>query len=640
MCGIAGKYFFSADRSVEGAVLERMAEALRHRGPDDGGIWIDGRVGLASRRLAILDLSANGAMPMSDENGRARITYNGEVYNFPELREELVRDGVRFRSGTDTEVVLHLYLRDGISFLSRLRGMFALAIWDTAREELIFARDRLGQKPLYYARSASGITFASEIRSLLQDPSVEREIESGALHHFLAYQFVPGEKTAFRQIRKLPAAHYMTVRGDRVDIRRYWDVDFQPKRAISFDAAAEELHELLSESTRMRMISDVPIGGFLSGGLDSAAVVALMSRHSGEPVRTFSIGFHEESFNELPYAGLVADRYATEHHPFLYEPDAVRDLPDIVWAFGDPFGDASAIPTFHLARRAKREVTVVLNGDGGDEAFAGYDRYRGMLFLRYVRALPRFVRSALRASIAPFPEAGTYGNRLSRIKRFLDAGDGTPGAGYASLMTQFGPVLRKRLYSTEFATLTESEDPAALIEAAVRDSDGEDIVERVMEADRLYYLQDNLLPKVDITTMMTSLEARSPFLDHEVVEFAARLPRDYKLRGKVSKAVLKHAMKSHVPAEIIGRRKQGFGTPLHEWFRGELRSFAYDTLLDRRSRERGLFDPEALETFLGDHVARRENHGLRIWCLLCLETWFRTYIDRPREELTGPLAVD
>ncbi len=643
MCGIAGKLHYDPAHPVDEALIRRMTAALRHRGPDDEGVWTAGPIGLGNRRLAIIDLSPAGHQPMSNETGTVWITYNGEIYNHQELRADLERRGHRFRSTSDTETILHLYEEHGRDCVQYLRGMFAFALWDGRLRRLFLARDRFGKKPLLYAETAAGLTFASEIKALLQDPAVSRDVDELALHHYLTYGYVPGPQTAFQQIRKLPPASTLLwdAACGRISIERYWTLRYTPKLDISEEEAAGQLLALLRQATRLRLISEVPLGAFLSGGIDSSAVVALMAEAMSEPVKTFSIGFADQSFDERPYARQIAQQYATDHHEFTVTPDALAVLPELAWAYGEPLADSSALPTYYVAQMTRQHVTVALNGDGGDEAFAGYDRYlASQLAARYER-LPRWLREGLITPIARrLPEAAgrrtPYGRPLRRFKRFALATGATPERRHARWLILMDNTVKNALYTPDFRGRMAEIDSLALLDQALAAADSPDFLDRVQFGDVSLYLPDDLLVKMDIATMMHSLEGRSPFLDHHVAEFAARLPASYRLRGRTRKYILKLALRDHLPPGILHRDKQGFALPIGRWFRHELRPVAYDVLLDPRTLGRGLFDGAAVRAMLDEHASGRMDHRQRIWSLLMLELWFRAYIDRPRPALTGP----
>jgi asparagine synthase (glutamine-hydrolysing) len=629
MCGIGGKLYFDPERSVEHEVLERMNAALAHRGPDDAGIYCDGPVGLAHRRLSIIDLSPAGHQPMANEDGTIWIVFNGEIYNFQELRPDLLQRGHRFRSQTDTEVLLHLYEECGVECLHRLRGMFAFAIWDGLRRRLFLARDRLGKKPLCYQQDGEAFRFASEVKAILQDPAVEPRPDPVGIGQYLTYGYVPGSASAFQGVRRLPPAHFLVWEGGRTQVTRYWRLRRDRKERRSEAEWCEEILERLEEAVRLRLISDVPLGAFLSGGIDSSAVVALMSRASGRAVKTFSIGFDEPEYDELAYARQVAERFGTEHHESVVRPDAMAVLPKLAWHYDEPFADSSAVPTYYVAEMTRRHVTVALNGDAGDENFAGYDRYVASQVAASFDRVPGadLVRWLIRSGLRLWPPLGRRTSLLYRGRRFLDGLSETPELRYARWLCYFYGQRREDLCRPEFLAAAGNGDGREALLAAYRESDAPDFTDATLGVDTTLYLPDDLLVKVDIASMAHSLEARSPFLDHEFMEFAATIPSDLKLRGRTQKYILKRALADLLPADILHRPKMGFGVPIDHWLRHELKDLAYDTLLGSRCLGRGYFRPETLQRLLDQHVHRKVNWHYLLWALLMLELWHRTFID-------------
>lgn len=627
MCGIGGKLYFEPSRAVDPALLGRMNAVLAHRGPDDAGIYHDGPIGLANRRLSIIDLSPAGHQPMSNPGGTDWITYNGEIYNFPELRRDLERDGVKFRSKTDTEVILALYERHGTECLRYLRGMFAFAIWDWRNRALFLARDRLGKKPLFYYHDQEKFLFASEPKGILQDPEVPVAPDFQAIHHYLTYGYVPSPLSAFNAMRKLPPAHFILVQDRQIRVDRYWRLRYYPKLQMAETELCEELLARLRETVRLRMISDVPLGAFLSGGLDSSTVVALMSECSSKPVKTFSIGFEEEAYNELPYARLVAERYGTDHHEFVVKPDAVAILPELVWHYNEPYADSSAIPTYYLAKMTREHVTVALNGDAGDENFAGYERYLANKIAARYNRLPRLLRRSLELGIGALPEVGKYRGLYRRGKRFFAAASEEPQRQYARWIGVFTNAWKAELYTPAFREAMSHADSIDLLQQAYDAAEADDFVDATLSVDVATYLPDDLLVKMDIASMAHSLEVRSPMLDHLFMEFAASLPSALKLKGRIKKYIFKQAVRGLLPAAVIERPKMGFGVPIERWFRSEIREMAYDILLSRRGRERGLFRQAVVQQLLDEHERRRAEWHPHLWSLLVLELWFQRFID-------------
>ena len=635
MCGIAGLWSpeslegLEAPEVMEGR-LRAMIATLRHRGPNGERVWSDGRVGLAHARLSIIDLTSAADQPMSDEDGAIHLVHNGEIYNFQELRENLIALGHRFASQGDAEVIVNGYKQWGDAVIGRLRGMFAFALWDGRRRRLLLVRDRMGQKPLHYAWHDGRLLFGSEIKAILAWPGMARTADYQAIHHYLALRCVPAPHTAFAGVRHLPPAHFMAVEADGSSrTTRYWSLP-EPGEARSrlrhrpMAELAEEITERFDEAVRLRLISDVPLGAFLSGGIDSACVVAAMAKSSSGPVKTFTIGFADRGFDERDNARLVATRYATDHHEFVVEPDAVDILPKLVWHYGEPFADASAIPTWYVSEITRRHVTVALNGDGGDEAFLGYPRYSGSRLGLWTDALGGPARGLMAALGRALPFETSSHRMLRYARRFLvDAA--MPAAGrYANWMTLFAQADKQALYGDAMLDCldTPSEDLLApwLGDGAV-DAD------RAAYADIHGYLPDDLLVKVDVATMAHGLEGRSPFLDHELMAFAAVIPASQRMRGLRTKSLLKSVMASRLPREILGQPKRGFGVPIERWLRHELRELARDTLTSSAARARGLFRPAAVDRLLDEHMTGRRAHHDQIWALLMLELWFAMWID-------------
>jgi len=627
MCGIVGRVNFLSRKPIDRAVLGRMNDLIAHRGPDDEGLFAAGHVGLGNRRLAIVDLTPAGHQPMSSDDGRFWITYNGEIYNFPDLRADLETRGHRFRSHTDTEVILAAYREFGVECLDRLRGMFAFAIWDTESERLFIARDRVGKKPLHYWLDADGIAFASEPKAFLADPSFIPRPDLAAISLYLTFQYVPSPASAFAGVAKLPPGHYLVAENGRVTTRRYWRLHYREKIRMTEEEACREIVSRLREAVRIRLISDVPLGAFLSGGIDSSAVVALMSE-LGRRVKTFSIGFEQNEYDETDHARVIAKRFETDHHESVVRPDAVGIIPELVWHYSEPYADSSAIPSYYLARLTREDVTVALNGDGGDEDFAGYDRYVANLAAARIDRIPRGLRLAAAGAVGIAGRGRNPRSILSRGQRFLSALADTPVDRYARWISHFAPPLKDELCTPDFSRLSGDGHAFALIREAFAGSDANDLVDAALDVDVNTYLPEDLLVKMDIATMANSLEARSPFLDHQFMEFCASLPSQFKLGGLVKKRILKRALRGVIPDEIIDRPKMGFGVPIDHWFRHELRPLAEDVLLDQTARERGYFDPTVVARLLDEHVRGVARWHSQLWNLLMLELWHRTFIDR------------
>jgi asparagine synthase (glutamine-hydrolysing) len=629
MCGICGKLYHSRDRTVDGELLRSMASVINHRGPDDEGIYVKNNVGLAHKRLSILDLSPAGHQPMNNEDGSIWIVFNGEIYNFLDLREELQKKGHTFRSRTDTETIIHLYEEKGVECVHDLRGMFAFAIWDENKKRLFCARDRAGKKPFVYAHTEDGLVFASEIKSLLRDPALKRNLDYSAIHHYLTYQYVPSPLSIFKDIKKLPPAHVLIYEGGDLTIKRYWSLSYQKKLHLSsVGEYGEQFRDLFQEAVKIRLRSDVPLGAFLSGGIDSSLVVAVMSRLMNQPVKTFSIGFEEEGYDEVAFARIIAEKYETDHHEFTVKPDAVSILPQLVWHYNEPFADSSAIPTYYVSKMTRDFVTVALNGDGGDESFAGYERYVADKLADYYRRVPPFIREGIiRRAVDTLPHSTNRRNFFRRLKRFVKGISEPPERRYVRWICFFDNEMKGDLYTPSFKDLNRELDSVDLTVKWYERADAEQFLDRTLFVDVMSYLPEDLLVKVDIASMAHSLEARSPFLDHKVMEFAALLPPNLKLRGMETKFLLKDTLSDIVPQEILQRKKMGFGVPLDVWFRNDLKEMAYDVLLDQKSIERGYFRKEYVLQMLDDHVSKRYDHSYRIWALLFLELWHRMFID-------------
>jgi asparagine synthase (glutamine-hydrolysing) len=600
-----------------------MGAALRHRGPDDSGIYVNGHVGLAHRRLSILDLSAAGRQPMSNPQGSLWIVFNGEIYNFEELRGCL-RVPREFRTRTDTEVLLNLYEDYGLQCLSMLRGMFAFALWDVPAQRLILVRDRLGKKPLFYEFTNQALTFASELKALL----VERpklDIDRIALHHYLTFQYVPAPLTIFRGIQKLMPGQVLVYEKGKISCSTYWSLQYDRKIQLGSEQEyLEAFCDLLDESVRLRLVSDVPLGAFLSGGLDSSSIVAVMSRLMDRPVKTFSIGFKEEAFNELPYARDVAQEFGTDHREFIVKPSALEILPKLVRVYDEPYADSSAIPTYYLSELSRQAVTVVLNGDGADEMFAGYPRYQYRGFERWMaRHVGGGLQEALKSAIARWRAPRMLQEGRDMLERLCEPFVAT----YLKRICYFSPAEKNGLYSPEFAEAVLKHDSFDLLKQWFEEAPAEELLDQLLAVDTRSYLPDDLLVKVDRATMAHGVEARSPFLDHKLMEFAAALPIEFKVRKGVSKYLLKRAMRGTLPDHIVRRNKQGFGVPIDRWFREDCRDFVRETLLSSRSLARGYFVPGKLQDVIEAHQQGETAYGYRLYALLMLELWHREYVD-------------
>jgi asparagine synthase (glutamine-hydrolysing) len=645
MCGIGGFLLSGATlpRNEIESRLWAMVATLRHRGPDDEGVWSDDIAGLAHARLSVIDLSPAGHQPMASADRTVWITFNGEIYNFAEVRRDLGEAGYRFRSQSDTEVIVNGWHAWGPRIFSRLRGMFALAIWDRRSRRLVLARDRIGKKPLYYAATADAFLFGSEIKALLAWPGLPREPDLSTIDRYLTWGYVPAPHTAFEGIRKLAAAHYLVVEAGvdgfvEPELVRYWRLP-EPRTVRRRRGIADLRRELvgqLEDAVRLRMVSDVPLGAFLSGGVDSSAVVAMMARIGGGAIKTFSIGFSARQYDETYYARMVAQRYATEHQEFVVEPDAVTVLPRLVWHYGEPFADPSAIPTYYISEMARRKVTVALNGDGGDECFFGYNRYRAMHLVSRLDRIPQWSRTGLERLLALAPSSVQRRFKVPRIRGVLQAPEEQPGQRYAPTIVAFTDYDKDDSYS-ELMRAQRRGSAIDLLEPYFTEADT--LTAAANWADLHTYLPDDLMVKVDVASMAHGLESRSPLLDHALMEWAAEIPEEVRMARGVTKALFKSAMEPYLPAELLYRPKKGFSPPVDQWLRNDLKELAYDTLLSQSSTERGLFRREYVLRLLDEHSGLVHDHHPRLWVLLMLELWFRMWIDAPAgTEIFRPAA--
>lgn len=604
-----------------------MCAAISHRGPDDDGFYVNGPVGLGMRRLAIIDLKS-GQQPIHNQDRTAWIVFNGEIYNYRELRDKLEKLGHSFYTNSDTEAIVHAYDQYGAACPNHLRGMFAFAIWDERTQELFIARDRVGKKPLLYAEVKGQFIFGSEFSALLQHPDIGKEVDFEALNQYLSFMCVPAPLTAYQAIRKLEPGHSLRYRKGEIRIERYWQPDFSKKIDISEQEAGERTIAILREAVKVRLMSEVPLGAFLSGGIDSSAVVALMAEESSTPVKTFSIGFEEQDFSELHHARRVAEHVGANHHEFIVRPDALEVLPVLVEHYGEPYADSSAIPTYYVARETRKHVTVALNGDGGDESFAGYERYAAMRLAEQYHRIPAMLReSVVRQAIELMPSSETKRSRIRDVKRFVQSASLPKVERYLNWVSIFDRQAKQDLFTENFTRQTQGDSAARILDPWFARANGSGVVDAVLLADIMTYLPNDLLVKVDIATMANSLEARSPFLDHHVIEFAASLPEKYKLRGFTTKYLLKQVLRKLLPAENLDRRKMGFGVPIGHWLRGKLQPFLRETLLAEVSLRRGLFRPEGVKRLVELHTRGERDYSPQLWTLLMLELWFQRFID-------------
>lgn len=638
MCGIAGKFSATNITLVE---LKRMADAIAHRGPDDEGFLVRGPIGLAHRRLSIIDLST-GRQPIANEDETVWIIFNGEIYNFPPLKKELELRGHVFSTHTDTEVILHLYEEMGARCVERLNGMFAFAIWDEPRQTLLLARDRIGQKPLFYRMHEGELLFASEIKALLAADRVERNIDFEAVHHYLSLRFIPAPHTMFGGIHKLPAGHTLLFRNGQMRIDRYWDLHFTDKLTLGEDELLEGLDRELTRAVRTHLISDVPVGAFLSGGMDTSTVVALMARCQDSPFQTFAIGVKEQDFNELPYARLVADHFHTNHVEQVVSANLVELLPHMVWHLDEP-SDSIAACMFEAARLASRHVKVVMGGDGGDELFAGFDRYMGVGYINYYTLLPQLIRHrVLRPLFQALGDSFTYKSMVQRLRWVDQLSDFNEGERYAEATAffRFSHEQKGSLFGPGIWKDLQGVDSNQVIVTQYNKPNASDPLDRMLYADFMTRLSEHTLMLTDRMNMAFSLEARSPFLDHELVEYLAKFPVRMKIRGRQLKYILRRFAEQLLPPAITARKKQGFMFPVAYWFRNELYPFLRHQLTNSFFVREGLFDRAEVIRMLEEHRANRVDHHVRLWMLLNLEVWHQLYIeqcgiDRLRERLAA-----
>jgi asparagine synthase (glutamine-hydrolysing) len=638
MCGITGIVDTDAEAVVNASVIHAMCQSIVHRGPDDEGIWVKGPVGLGMRRLSIIDL-AGGHQPVHNEDKTVWIVFNGEIYNFPELRSELERRGHRFYTHTDTEVIVHLYEDLGADCVHKLRGMFAFAIYDERHRRLLLARDRLGKKPLHYAFTQGRLLFGSEIKTILAAAPELTDIDLDGLLQFFSLRYIPDPYTAFARIRKLPPGHLLELADGRISVRQYWDLPpYGTHEPLSEEECLEELEQRLAEAVRIRLISDVPLGALLSGGTDSSTVVALMARASSKPVKTFSIGFRHEDFNETNHARLVAKRFGTDHHELIVEPNVGKTLDVLTHSLEEPFADSSMLPTYHVACLARQHVAVALSGDAGDELFAGYDRYQINLRRRAFDFIPawagRWYREHLYSRL-PHAVPGrrfAFNVSLPWRERYLDS------------LSYLQPAERdKSLFSADFRRSVENrEDPLDLLRACFDKAPTNDPLSQLLYLDTKTYLAADILTKVDRMSMATSLEVRVPILDHVFVEWVTGLPARWKMRDGKEKYIFKKlAERVGVPREVLYRPILGFSLPLVHWMRDELKEDLPRLLLEPRTLQRGYFNPGAIRQLLKEHQRGWRNHSGRIWQLLIFELWHRNFLEAPRasERLARPVEL-
>lgn len=593
---------------------------LSHRGPDDSGIYIKGNIGFGHRRFFYLS-----PQPILNENEKILIICDGEIYNFEELKDMLTNH--RFKTTSSIEVILHLYEDYGVDCVKQLSGMFAFVLWDSEKKRLFVGRDRFGGKPLVYTRYKDTFLFASDLKSILEDKEIPREIDPIAIHHYLSYGYIPNPWTIFKGIKKLPPASILVLENGNEKIERYWMPVYKPKLKISEEEMCSEIIRLLRESTRIKVKSDLPLGAFLSGGIDSSTLVAMMAGLMTQPVKTFSINFEEGDFSEIKFARIIASYFGCDHHEFIVKPDAINILPELAWFYNEPFADSSAIPTYYVSKMAKDYIKIALGGDGGDELFGGYERYIALRLSLFYDKIPGFMRDFVFGIFKNLPEKTSRNNLIRKAKRFLSAISEEPRRRYGRWMTMFKNDEKERLYSNEMKEIIQGIDSIEILLSLYNIAPCDSLLEATNFTDFASYLPDDGIVKVDIAASANSLATRSPFLDNKLAEFAFLLPFDMKVRGRKTKYILKKALSNILPKEILNRGKMGFGIPIAKWFRGELKDYAYDILLNDRAKKRGYFNMDEVKRILDEHTSGKTNYGYPIWTLLFLEVWHNVFVD-------------
>lgn len=624
MCGICGVTYFDRERNVLEHLVKSMCDVIRHRGPDDEGWITKGNYGIGMRRLSIIDLFT-GRQPISNEDDSIWIVFNGEIYNHVELRNKLIKKGHKFQTKCDTEVIVHAYEEYGEECPKKLNGMFGFAILDLKKQILFLARDRLGIKPLYYYHDSKKFAFGSELKSILQVPNIPREVDLRALDLFLTFEYIPSPYSIFQGIRKLPPGHSLTLKDGRINIREYWDLDFDEKD-IPEGELCEQLLELFQDAVKIRLMSDVPLGAFLSGGIDSSAIVAMMSRVMDRPVKTFSIGFKEDTYNESHYAQQIANHFNTEHHVEIIEPNALELAEKLVGFLDEPFGDFSIFPTYLVSKMARKHVTVSLSGDGGDELFAGYDTYIANKAGRAYERLPRLLRNAMHPILSRIPPTEKKKGLINRAKRFVEGMELPADLEHTRWMIFLQEGEKNKLYSDDLQDTLNGSDSFEFIRNYFNRVNTSDPLNRQLYVDIKSYLVDNILVKVDRMSMATSLETRVPFLDHRFVEFSATIPSRLKLQGKNTKYLFKKAMGDVLPPQILNRSKEGFSIPIKNWLKEDLKPLMLEVLDQQKIKREGFFNTNYVEQLKKEHLSGKENHSHRLWSMMVFGIWQDLYL--------------
>jgi len=624
MCGIVGAIHLR-EQPIEARLIEQMANVLTHRGPDDAGVFVDGQVGLGHRRLKIIDLSSAGHQPMSNKDETIWITFNGEIYNFLELRNELERSGKSFASRSDTEVVVQAYEEWGQQCVERFNGMFAFGLWDSRRKKLVLMRDRLGVKPLFYYLDEEKLLFASEIKAILQYPQVNSELDHSAIYDYISLNYVPSPKTPFTHIRSLLPGHLLTVQDGRIKVEKYWDLHFDQADQTRTEAEyIEAMIDLIQDSVSHRLVSDVPLGAFLSGGIDSSAIVYFMKQSGHAPLKTFNVRFKESSYDEGPYARVAARYVGTAHHEITCTAEDFRNLLEtIAWHADNLTADLSMVPMYLVAKLAREKVTVVLSGDGGDELFGGYLTYQADLLARYYRQLPRWLRQVARPIAAALPSSSRKESFDYKLRKFIEGADFPPDKAHYTWRTIFSDHEKLQVLSPDFLETVQDQDSADCYRKQFADAKASSEMDKIFYSDFKVFLADSILAKVDSMTMANSLEAREPLLDYRLVELSARIPASMKIKGLDTKHIFKKAMAPHLPRSIVSRRKEGFHTPMAHWFRSELRPFVNEVLCGENLRPMGMFNLPYIEEMKRQHFDGVRNHAYKLWGLMNLVAWHK-----------------
>ncbi len=622
MCGICGIFEYDRRTDIPGDIVHRMNQTMIHRGPDDGGVFVGPGIGLGHRRLSIIDL-AGGHQPMSNEDGTIWVLLNGEIYNYPELRAELLQRGHKFTTKSDTEAIVHLYEDYGENCFAKLRGMFSIAIWDSKNRKVVLARDRVGKKPLFYAADGTRIVFGSELKALLAGGDLSREMDEQALSDYFSFGYIPAPKTIYRSVRKVMPGHYLVASSSGVRETRYWDLSFNRVEERSEVEWGERLRHELCEATRVRLMSDVPLGAFLSGGIDSSAVVAMMSHLMKRAVTTCSIGFNEEKYNEAEYALQVSKLFSTDHHVETVEPNAVEIVDKLAWHFDEPFADSSAVPTYYVSKIARQHVTVALGGDGGDESFAGYRRYKLDYYENQLRGrVPAGLRRSVFGPLGRWYPPLAWAPRVFRAKSTFQSLSRSPLEGYFNSISYFRPDDKERLFTSDFRARIGNYESIDVLREYYDRADTEDLLSKIQYVDIKTYLTDDILTKVDRASMAVSLEVRAPMLDHKFLELAASMPSNLKLRNGTGKYMLKKALEPILPREILYRQKQGFAIPLGDWFKHELKEMAHHVILET---DDGILDRRFLGTIWDQHQKGYYDRSALLWATLMFRKWQATF---------------